>query len=166
MTELTFIDAWRKDDPRLMADAKAMWLANKFMPPDVAEERAQQLVSLVYAGYEVAGVTTAVLSHIEQLRGRFARLRGAVSPDHRRQRVCYQMAAHAVRVLEEWSVKNPDEKVVGVSAVMQSKELLWRLREPTWPEYDLNLNLVAYTPRDEQIRIAWFRHAEVEMSAA
>lgn len=161
MEDLSFTQAWRRDDPRCVADAKAFW-RQMGMTDDVAEQRAGELCTVAHAGDTLAGVSTARLAEFAPLKGRFAHLRCAVSPVARRKDVAARIIGHTRTVLEAWAADHPDEKLIGMVAVLQSHELREKQREPIWPIYGIDLTLIGYTPRGEQIRVGWFRHARLD----
>src|ERR1043165_6509674 len=77
--------AWRRDDPRIEADAIAMWTRLGVLPADVKqEERAKQIVAAAYRGERIAAVATAVAEQIGFLRARLFVLRGMTDPEFRR----------------------------------------------------------------------------------
>jgi hypothetical protein len=161
MEELRFVQAWRRDDPRCVADAKAFW-RQMGMTDDVAEQRAGELCVVAYLGENLAGVSTAKPREFEPLKARFVHLRCAVSPAARRKDVAARIIGHTRTVLEAWAADNPDEKLAGMLAVLQSNELREKQREPIWPIYGIDLTLIGYTSRGEQIRVGWFRHARLD----
>lgn len=179
--DLTFEEAWQRNDPRHAADACRLWDRANLLEPALREQRVHELVALAYLGGEIAGVSTATLGELPQLRGRFAFYRCAAHPPrHRgsRQRgerpadpaapwapahtVSYALSGYARQVLERWSLAHPREKLLGMAAVIESPSYRRKQREPMWPDYGLNLNLVGYLPGNRQIRVAWFAHARVD----
>lgn len=161
MEELRFVQAWRRDDPRCVADAKAFW-RQMGMTDDVAEQRAGELCVVAYQGDDLAGVSTAKPGEFAPLKARFVHLRCAVSPAARRKDVAARIIGHTRSVLEAWAADNPEEKLLGMVAVLQSHELREKQREPIWPIYGIDLTLIGYTSGGEQIRVGWFRHARVD----
>lgn len=161
MEELRFVQAWRRDDQRCVADAKAFW-RQMGMADDVAEQRAGELCVVAYQGDTLAGVSTAKPGEFSPLKARFVHLRCAVSPAARRKDVAARIIGHTRTVLEAWAADNPDEKLLGMVAVLQSHELREKQREPIWPIYGIDLTLIGYTSGGEQIRVGWFRHARVD----
>ena len=181
MEPLRFVTAWQQDDPKLMRDALQLWERAGLLTPAVREQRAKELVALAYLDGEVAGVSTAVIHDLPQLRGRFAFYRCAVKPPrHRGTRqqtsrpqdastpwapnhtISYALSGYARTVLEDWSRTHPVEKVLGMAAVIESKGYRRKQREPLWPDYGLDLNLIGYTPDGRQIRVAWFQHTRLD----
>ncbi|WP_447752238.1 hypothetical protein [Sphingopyxis fribergensis] len=116
---------------------------------------------MAYADDELVAVSTAALRDAPLLGARMAFYRCAVSSSFRRQGLSYRLSGYARGVLEAWSLENPDEKVMGMAAVMQASEYQDRLNEPFWPEHGLNLNFACYTPQGQQLRVAWFGHARI-----
>ena len=154
--------AWRLGDEKIVQDAKEFWRAQDVMGPEDMERRASQLVTVAYAGEKIIGVLTARLMDLDILRARFAMFRALVAPEWRRRTVAYQLTASARDLLEQWSLDNPQEKIVGMVAAIQADEFKERRHSPTVPEFGLNFNLIGYTEAGEQIRVIWFKHAVVE----
>ncbi len=160
--EITFVDAWRRDDPELAVAAKAFWERNSLVPAGERERRVSELCVLGYVGDELAALSTAALTINPQLHARVAMYRCAVAPAFRRHDVSYRISGHSRFLLEAWSAEHPEEKLMGMAAVIQAAEYRDKQREPIWPEYGLELNLAGWTDRGEQLRVAWFRHAKLE----
>lgn len=160
--EFTFEEAWRKDDPKHAEDAKAFWESLGLVSGPERERRVSELIAIARQGGEVVAVSTASLGMLPQLKARFAIYRCAVSPAFRRHALSYRISGWSRERLEEWSAAHPEEAVVGMAAIIQAQEYRIKQHEPTWPEHNLHLNLVGYTQRGEQIRVAWFNHARVE----
>ena len=156
-----FRPAWQLDDPSIGRDAIAFWNRVGILPPGVRpEDRVGELVAVAYRNRAVIGVATAQLTHIKTLHGRFAAYRCAVDPAHRRQGLALALTIYARDLLEQWSLEHPEEKVLGLAAVVENPDLAVRLREPVWPT--LRLNLAHFLPDGRQLRVAWFAHARVE----
>jgi len=161
MEEIEFTQAWKRDDPQFVTDAKAFW-HQMGMPDDVAEQRAAELCIVAYSGDTLAAVSTAKLAEFPPLRGRFAYLRCAVAPAARRKDVAARIMGHSRTVLEAWAASDPQEKLLGIMTIVQASELREKQREPIWPIYGIDLTLVGYTPRGEQVRVGWFRHVRLD----
>jgi hypothetical protein len=157
--DITFRPAWGLDDPVIIRDAKELWLSLGALWPREVDQRASQLCAAAYVGNTLVGVSTAYLDDLAILKSRFAFFRCVVSPQHRRQWVSYRLAPYSRDVLEKWSLANPDEKVMGMVAVIQGENYKERQHEPVWPRS--TLNVVGYTKLGDQIRVAWFKHASV-----
>lgn len=160
--DVVFETAWQRDDPKLREEAKAFWEAHGLLPPELRAWRAdKELVALARVDGAVVGISTARLEYQAPLQGRFAMFRCAVAPGPNRQEIAYRLAGHSRQVLESWSREHPNEQVLGMAAIIEPAQYPDRRPEPVWPEYGLNLNLVGYSDRGEQIRVAWFNHARV-----
>lgn len=162
MPDLILKSAWRRNDEQAAADAIAFWEKHNLVtPPQERERRVSELGVVTYADGEVVAVATAELAILPGLRARFAVCRTAVHPEFRRQQLSARTFGHFRTLLEAWSADHPEEKVMGMAAVLQAAEYEEKQREPIWPDWGLFLTLVGYTPRNEQIRVAWFRHARI-----
>jgi hypothetical protein len=162
MADIHFETAWRRGDPRHAADAKSFWTELKLMPPEMAEQRTPTLCSMAYAGERLVGLSTVELQATEPLRSRLAFYRCAVTPEFRRRELAILLTRHTLITMEGWSHENPREKVNGLATVLQAHELDEKSKNPVWGEYYGNLNLVGFTDRGDQIRLAWFRHARLD----
>ncbi|HVZ70600.1 MAG TPA: hypothetical protein VG891_14145 [Rhizomicrobium sp.] len=160
--EFDFRIAWRKADPRIENDAREFWRGMRLIAPPEIERRIPELIAAAYVDGRLVAVSTAELSMLPQLRARFAMYRCLVSPEYRRHHLSYRISGFSREVLENWSKENPHEKIVGMAAIIQAREYKIKQREPMWPEYGLNLNLVGYNNVGSQVRVAWFKHALVE----
>ncbi|MBA4209255.1 MAG: hypothetical protein C0454_06980 [Parvibaculum sp.] len=149
-----FADGWQKRDPKLEADAIALWQKHGILPPGVnPQERARELCCLAYEDGELAGISTVVMERYRPLLNkRFGFARVFVSPDFEQQELAIGLATECRRLLEAWSVANPHEELHGMAAVYQSPKL------GRYPVGKSGLTLVGFTPEGHQLRIAWFNH--------
>ncbi len=148
--------AWRLDDPQLEADAIAFWNRLGILPPDVRpEDRVKELAAVAYRNGRLAAVATIALGRVEQVRARLGMLRAATDPEHRRSHIAQALGIFTRDLLERWSMEHPEERVAGMGAVIESENLRGREKEPIWPT--TRLVLVGYTPRGQQLRVAWFK---------
>lgn len=160
--EFDFRPAWRRADAQIENDAREFWRAMRLIGPAQIEHRIPELIAAAYVEGRLVAVSTAEFNMLPQLRARFAMYRCLVSPEYRRHHLSYRISAYSREVLEEWSLANPGEKVVGMAAIIQAREYKQKQREAMWPEYGLNLNLIGYNNVGSQVRVAWFKHAHVE----
>lgn len=158
-----FRPAWRLDDAGIEADAVAFWERLGILPAGVsAAERAKQLVSVAYKDGALAGVMTAELALLEQVRTRLAMIRGASDPVHRRANVARALTIYSYQLLARWSADHPGERLGGLGAFVENREMLSGsdyMRRPYWPES--GFILAGYTPDGRQIRISWFEDFRV-----
>ena len=81
-------------------------------------------------------------------------------PDRRGQHLSTEMGRYSREVLEEWSRANPNERVMGMGTTIQTTNLDEKKKRPIWKAS--GLVFVGYSAQDQQIRVAWFDHAEIE----
>ena len=165
MLDITFVNAWLKEDWKLEADAKAFWEKLGLINADERERRVKELCAVGYLNGEVVVISTVTITMVPQVRTRLGMYRCAVSPDHRRQDLAERISGYTRQVLEMWSVENPKEKLLGYGAIIQAPELMRKGLEPVWHDWGTDLVLAGYTQRGEQIRVGWFRHALLEGAA-
>ena len=160
MSELTYRTAWRRRDPQIERDAEQFWLANNALPANIsAEERLAELCAATYSGDQMVAVSTASIRMISFLRSKLAMFRVLVAPDFRVDQVASVLAVYSRDLLESWSKAHPDEGVMGLGAVIQSRVLVKNIPEAVYP--DTKLALVGYTQEGYQMRVYWFAHATV-----
>lgn len=162
MLEVEFANAWMRDDWKLGADAKTFWQKIGLVSAEERERRVGELCTVAYHQGQVVGVATATLTIVPQVRARLAMYRCAVDPDFRRQDMAERMSGRIRTILEAWSADNPQEKVLGMGAIIQAAELRRKSLEPIWHDWGTELVMCGYTQRGEQIRISWFPHARFE----
>jgi hypothetical protein len=157
-----FRPAWGRDDARIISDAKDFWRELKLLGPQEIERRAGELCMAAYCAGRIVAVSTASLDYVDQLQSRCAMFRCAVARDHRRHHLAYEITGRTRALLEQWSLEHPQDGIAGMAAIIQSAELRVHFtRQPVWSEYGANLHFAGYTDRNEQLRIAWFEHAQV-----
>jgi hypothetical protein len=153
--------AWRLNDARIEADAVAFWERLNILPADVTPaQRAKELIAVVYKDAGIVGVHTATIERLEQVRTRLAMLRSAVDPDYRRTRVSMALTLYSRALLERWSRDNPDARLGGLGAIVESAQLAERGRQPYWPQ--TRFILAGFLPDGRQIRISWFEDFRVD----
>ena len=159
--DLELRPAWRRGDQTIEADAIAFWRRLGILPPGVEPQaRAKELVAVAYKDDRLVAVTTATLKRLDFLRARFAMLRGAVDPAHRRTRTGWALGLYTRDLMEQWSYDHPDERVAGLAAIIEAPELVALERQPFWPT--TKFGLVGYTEAGRQIRVSWFEQFRLD----
>jgi len=152
--------AWQLNDPAIERDAELFWLANRMLPAGVdAGKRLPELCAVAYRGDQAIAVSTASIRLIDFLRCKLAMYRVLVSRDARIQDIASRLAVYSRDLLEAWSRDNPDQQVMGMGAVIQSRDLVKNIPEAVWP--DTKLAFIGYTQEGYQMRVFWFAHATV-----
>jgi hypothetical protein len=147
--------AWRLNDPQIEKDAIDFWNRLGILPRNAtAEERAKELTAVAYKNGRIVGVHTARLGRLDQVRARLAMLRSAVDPDHRRTRASFALTLYTRALLERWSAEHPQERLGGLGAILESRELAGRGQQPYWPT--TRFILAGFMPDGRQIRVSWF----------
>jgi hypothetical protein len=161
MSKTVIKSAWRLRDEVMERDLRAFWRETGLLPDTAdAAQRARDLCVVAYDGECFVGEVEARIRRLQFVRARIAMLKVAVVREHRAGHLASEMVIEAQRLLERWSLEHPEEKVMGIGGVVQTRALGDKLREPIFKPF--GLVLVGYTARGEQIRLAWFPHARVE----
>jgi hypothetical protein len=154
-------NVWASGEPAHHAAAMEFWRRHELLPAGVdPRERARQMAVLAWAGEEIAGVASAVIHRMPQVRVRLAMFRCSVAPAYRREGLAAGISIATRDALEAWSRDNPSEAVMGMGCIVQGRDLLLKRTQPYWPL--TGLALAGYNARGEQFRIVWFNHARVE----
>jgi len=147
--------AWRLNDERIEADAIAFWTRLGILPVGVApEQRAKELVAVVYKNGALFGVQTARIERVEQVRARLAMVRSAVDPGHRRTHISLALTLYSRNLLQAWAREHPEEKLGGLGAKVGGPDLAARAEQPFWPQ--TRFILAGFLADGRQLRISWF----------
>jgi GNAT superfamily N-acetyltransferase len=162
--ELSLVRAWQAHDPAIAADAIALWRRLDALPAAAPpEERVKELCAAAYLGDEMVGVSTIALGPLRLLKGRFGLFRCLVVPEHRHQGVGRKLVVYSRALLAEWSKDHPEEKVLGMAAIVESTKLDALGKNPVWTAPGVHgLTLIGYTAGGRQIRVSWFEHARLD----
>ena len=159
--EIEIRPAWRRDDPEIEADAIAFWKRLALLPPGTSPEaRAKELIAAAYRGGRLVAVSTATIEWFAHLRARFAVLRGATDPAHRRSRAQLALAVPSRDLLERWALDNPQERLAGGLAFVETGEWGEFAKLPVWPES--GLTFIGHAADGRQVRVAWFDHYRLD----
>ena len=97
------------------------------------------------------------VGRLEQVRARLAIIRGAVDPEYRRGHIGLVAAtSHARDLLERWSAEHPEERLAGVGAFIESKELAERARRGQWADPPRPDRLHPRRPPDPRLLVPGF----------
>ena len=154
---ITYVPAWKKNDPKLEQDAIDLWTKLNALTPDTTPQaRAKMLAIVAYEGTEVAALSTLEVQYFEQLRQKVAFVRILVAPSNRMQRMSTDMMRQTRAVIEAYALEHPEEQIAGMGAVFQHKGMG---RAPIGTGG--RTVLVGYTSLGYQLRVAWFDHFTV-----
>lgn len=127
------------------------------MPKGVTpEQRAKELIAAAYREGALVAVATARIERIDFLRARFAVIRGATDPAHRRGHAQLALAVPSRQALQQWAIAHPEEKLAGGFVFVNRSEWGDFTKLPVWPESELAV--VGYSEDGHQLRAAWFDH--------
>ncbi|MES1991164.1 MAG: hypothetical protein V4441_09465 [Pseudomonadota bacterium] len=153
----TYVEAWRKNDPQLEADAMRAWSTAGILPKsDGPEIRVKQLALVAYVDGNLAGLSTLNVRRYEPLKQQFAFMRGFVMPEFRMHEVGRDMMAETLKMIEQWAFEHQDEQIAGMMAVVQIPGVG---KEPTG--WKIKATLISYVNGNQQLRLKWFDHFRV-----
>ncbi len=162
MSDIAFRTAWRRQDPGLIHDGREFWRDQDVMSPEDIEQRSKELCALAYADGQVAAASTADPTFFQRLRTRLFYYRTMVAPEFRRQHIASRLGLYSYRELGKWSLEHPEEKMMGLLLVFQSRDYTGTRNLPNVSYLGMQVNIVGYTPEGDHIRVLWFDHATLE----
>lgn len=162
MADIEFRFAWGHHDQRLIDDAHRFWREQDVMSPEDIEARVKQLCALAYANGKVVAVSTAHLIDFQRLRSRFAYYRSLVASEFRRQHLATRLGIYSRKMLANWSLENPEEKLMGLYLIFEADEFKDLRHVPVVTHFGMHIIMMGYTPDGQHIRIIWFDHATIE----
>jgi hypothetical protein len=88
--------------------------------------------------------------------------RCSITREHRGQMLSYGLMTRARHLIEAWSLANPEEKVMGMATLAQTKDAF--LGDGPGVFKGSGLSFVGWTANGERMRVAWFEHARIPRS--
>ncbi|MDO8287839.1 MAG: hypothetical protein Q7T44_01335 [Parvibaculum sp.] len=151
---VTFVTAWKKNDPKLEADVIALWRGMNVLPKgESTDKRVKQIAILAYDDDRLAGISSLEVQAIPQLRQKFAFVRELIHPDYRKNLIARTLVKHTREMIEAYALAHPEEAIAGLAAVFQTPHLGKRAIG-----LESGMGLIGYTDKHEQIRAGWFEH--------
>lgn len=158
---------WPDPPAAVRADVIALWHRLDALPPRVdTDRRAGEVCVVGYKDGALVAICSTELTMAPRLAQRFAMIRVLVAPEHRSFHMMWALIRVVYDCLSAWSLRTPQEKIMGLGAIIQAPSLGPLARRPAWPIHpgdpmNSGLVLIGHTERGEQIRVAWFDHARV-----
>ena len=159
--DIVFRPAWRLNDPQVVRDAMAVW-ARENIIQSVTDERVKELCAVAYSGGEPVAVSTATIIHAPSLRNNFFNYRCIVASHFRQRDMAWKISAYSFMLLQDWSLHNPQERVLGFMIYVETDKFAVPQRDPVREHLGITLHFVGYTPNGQQVRVVWFNHAKLE----
>jgi GNAT superfamily N-acetyltransferase len=156
-----FVTAWRKNDPKLEAEAKQIWGATGVLPDQTTpDERAKEIALIAYQDNKLAAISTLNVRPFDYLRQKFAFVRLTVLPEFRKLDIGRVLLRNTFTMIQDYAKTHPEEQIAGVASVLIVAGIG---KYPIGRE--IRHTLIGYTPQNEQIRVTWFDHFEVPPNA-
>jgi len=159
---IKLVAAWKRNDAQAIKDATDFWLNSRVLSREMIEQRLPELCSVAYVGEEVVAVSTIELRRSPLLRCRLGFFRCMVSPAFANRRMPRRLTVHARDQLQNWSKENPNEKVLGMAAILENPSFDNLAKRVIWRSRAFDIWLIGYTQQGQQIRLTWFDHARLD----
>lgn len=160
MSKPKFKTCWKSEDAVIQRDTLKFWREENLIPEIAdAAKRLKNICVVAYDDTRVVAALEARVRHLEIVRSTIAMLALAVRTDHRTGTLVNDIIVLGREVLEQWSLENPQEKLMGIGRIVPSRNADERKRYPVWEPS--KLTLIGFTATGAQIRVAWFKHATV-----
>lgn len=163
--DVVFRPVWRRDDPQTVYDVRRLWsLAG--VPPSVAKSRESEICATAYIGEELAAVSTAKISYDPGMRNNFFGYRCLVAPHVRQRDMAWRISAYSLKLLQEWSVQNPHERILGLMISVETDKFTAGLQRSIREKLGFKMHFVGYSLEGQQLRVVWFDDAMLDDTAA
>jgi hypothetical protein len=159
-SDIVFRPAWRVVADGIRRDAMDYWLRNHLVQSDFLEERAKQLCAVVYVGVEMAGLST--VESFDWAGLKLFHYRCSVAPEFRQREITWRLTAFSHQLLEKWSENNPGEGHSGFLVTLEAPQFIGHMGLPIIHKHGLDLVFIGRNARGHQLRVMWFKHANVE----
>lgn len=159
---ISFAKAWGLENPAMEQAVQKFWRDLGLVPEAEIEQRLKELCAVAYCNGSIIAVATADPTLVPHLRTRFFQYRCSIARAHRRRELAWRLTAFSHGVLEEWSLLNRQEKIMGLLAIMQSDAFASHSSTPVLTKHGISVVLVGYSPAGFRLRAIWFKHAYVE----
>ena len=162
MSSLAYKVVWRCADAAMERDVLAFWRENQLLRDDAdAAKRLRDICVVACEDERVVGLFSAEVRFFEPVRAKIAMLKIAVAPSHRKSKVSSYLSLFGSDVIEVWASDNPDEKVMGIGSISQVVSSSPYLKEAITPRRS-HFGIINHTQRGEQVRLAWFKNAQID----
>jgi len=155
---------WQLEKPQLVDSVKDFWIGQG-IPPAVTIGRAGQICAVATEVDSIVAVSTATPYYHQHMRNKFFVYRCMVAPAARQQNLAWKISSYSLKILQDWSERNPQEKVLGLIICVETDKFTAGLRRPVREKYGFNMHFVGYSANGQQLRVVWFDHAELDDSA-
>lgn len=159
---------WPSPSEAVRDEVVAFWLAENAIPDvSIARQRAHQLIVVARdEGGKVAGVSTAVPTHVDQLGFDCFYYRTFVSPENRSAGL--RSTGLARRILQEsyhWLhdrfCEGCDSDVLGLYMEIENEKVMRHRNDAVWQENGMNVVYIGQTSDGRHIRVWYFDGARV-----
>lgn len=159
------LQVYENHTPELDAAIVEFWKTERALPRHDDDFILQRLGEVLFVALndqdEIVGVCSGIASYFEQIRNHFLYLRAFVRPDWRglNRGVGSSLFFAAFDLFDQLkAIKG--QPIIGILAVYESRHLNDVANLYHFAKYR-NLALVGWTPRDEQVRIAYFNDVKI-----
>jgi hypothetical protein len=136
------------------------WLREAAIPEEEARRRVEEVHLLALdADDSIAGVSSAYLKRVGQLRMEMWHYRAFVGKDHRMSSLAVNLAVHGREVLEERFVTGRDTRAPGIVYEVENEGLKKYFNLALWLPTDFTF--IGENQRGDHVRVHWFPGAEV-----
>jgi hypothetical protein len=151
---------WKSADATIQRDVLKFWREENLIPEIAdAARRLKNICVVAYDHTRIVAVLEARVRRLEVVRSTIAMLALAAKSEVRTEKLVNDIIVLGRDLLENWSLENPQEEVMGIGRIVPSRNADERKRIPIWEPS--KLTLIGFTPTGAQIRVAWFKHATV-----
>lgn len=154
------VEPFAEQDRHAPDDVLAFWAREGVVDPAEARRRLSELVVVATAADgALAGVGTAALVHVAQLRMDLWAYRGMAGREHRRSGVAEAIGLVGRDALRERFASGRDRRGAGVLFEVQNEMLKRHVDDARW--WPLDFTFIGVTERGDHLRVHYFPGATV-----
>lgn len=158
---IVFRNVWQQNDARAIRDTKALW-SSLGIPTYLIEGHENELCAVAYSGEQLAAIALTSVFYHPWLRNKFFAYRSLTAPQFRKRMLAWRIGAYSFGILQEWSAQHPEERILGTIQQIETDKFREGLRKPVRSGAGITLHFAGYNPNGDQVRVAWFDHAELD----
>lgn len=159
MARFHYSSVWQQLDDALREEIIAFWNEHGAITDErVARQRVDQAVAIARADDgPIAGICTVARRFVADLGKELYYYRTFVAPPYRGHFVMTCLMSEAVRVLEDYSERHPENAAAGIYMELENPAFSKSLRHARWRKKELPFVYIGRTATGLERRLLWFR---------
>lgn len=155
-----FINVWGNFPPHLSASVERVWREHGYITDaHELQRRREEVVWLIMAGDQVAGISTAYKTFVSQLDHYFYAFRCLIVPEFRAAGLDTALVVKTRDFLESIYQQETDKQAKGMIMVIQNETVKQNWRKAVWP--GAGMIYIGETTQGDHVRVTYFKGAKI-----